>query len=467
MQTITIQPDRSRTRRLTAFGAAVAVSVLLAGCVAASSSASPSGPAQASPFASAGESLSVSPVESPSSTASATPDHAASPAVDATTTLGPHSTQTAAPASKWTGLKWTAAGKAFLQTPVPPNQDSSLDVSIFGWSGGYVGFRSVVPMTDAGTPVVVSTTSADGLYWTAARSVDATGLVIFGGVAQVVEGPGGLLAVGRPQAMACGGPPRVDALWTSTDGVAWTRVPFAANFGSNTIYTVDAGSTGYIATGASGDGTTQFVWLSQDGRTWHVANLSKATFGEALVQGATNFASGYVIVGALPGDEGCGGVSSLTPSLWWSLDGAKWTQGKLTGAVPSTESWMTVKRINDHCLMAIATEWNESTQVSTEKVWVSADGQTWTLVTSPSPLLNSDVLSINNRGVAVLTPTDNKGPATIAGVGNDLAVGPLVQSGDTPIYSDTSSWWQFALGPNGLVAYSDDGTDLRVGTATV
>jgi hypothetical protein len=472
MKTITIQPDRSRSRRLATFGAALTVSALLAGCVAAGSSASPIGTGQAGPFASAGESFpaSASPVESPSTTDSATPADLASPAAAETTTIGPHATSTAAPAGKWTGLKWTSAGKAFPQTPTPPNQDWSLSVSIFGWSGGYVGFRSLVPMTDAEGSVVVATSAADGLHWAAGRSVDTSGLVLFGGVAQVVEGPAGLLAVGRPQAMACGGPARVDALWTSTDGVVWARVPFAGNFGSATIYTVDAGSTGYIATGASPDGATQFVWLSHDGWSWHEANPSKSTFGKALVQGATNFAGGYVIAGAVPGDEGCGGYQTLTPSLWWSVDGAQWIQSKLTGAAPAAESWMTVTRINDHCLMAVATESSPSpqvTSVSVQKVWVTTDGQTWSLVMSPSPLLGSTVLTNGQRGVVVLTPTDNKGPATIASVGNDLAVSPVSQSGDGPTYSDTSPWWRFAMGPGGVVAFSDDGTDLRVGAATV
>jgi hypothetical protein len=306
--------------------------------------------------------------------------------------------------------------------------------------------------------------------------MDATGLAIFGAVAEVVEGPAGLLAVGRPQAAACGGPPRVDALWTSTDGVAWTRVQFSGNFGSATVYTIDAGSTGYVATGASPDGTTQFVWLSQDGRSWHPANLPKSTFGQALVQGATDFAGGYVIAGAVPGDEGCGGYQTLTPSVWWSTDGTSWTRGTLTGAAPATESWMTVTRINDRCLMAIATEWNAAnattevsnamTQAVTLHVWVSGDGKTWTSVPLPSPLLGSAVLSIRQRGIVVEWPTDNVGTATIANVGDDLAVTTIAQSGAAPIYGESSPWWRFALGPSGVVAYSDDGTDLRVGAAT-
>lgn len=470
MKTITMQSDRPRTRWLMAVGATVAVSVLLAGCVTAGSSTSPGGAATGSPFASASEALlaSVSPDASSAPSSSATPDEAASPATAAT--IGPKATPTAAPASRWTSLTWTAAGKAFPQTPTPPNQDSNLDVSIFGWSRGYVGFRSVVPMNDAEAAVVVSTSSTDGLHWTAGRSLDTTGIVYFGGVTQVVEGPAGLLAVGRPGAAACGGPSRVDALWTSTDGVAWTRVAFTTAFGSATVYTVDAGSTGYIATGASQDGATQQVWISGDGRSWHQVDLAKSPFGKALVQGATNFAGGYVIVGAIPGDEGCGGPQTLTPSLWWSADGAKWAQAKLVGAAPAADSWMTVTRVNDHCLMAIASESSASPQVTTQAiltVWVSTDGRTWSLVASASPLLGSMVLSNGPQGLALLTPADNKGTATIASLDNYLAVRPVAQSGDGPTYSESSPWWRFAMGPNGLVAFSDDGTDLRVGTAAI
>ena len=222
------------------------------------------------------------------------------------------------------------------------HQDGDIRVSVFGWSRGYVGFRTAYDLSDTlqATVAVVSTYSADGLHWTVGRPMDVEGLPDPSegvAVTQVLEGPSGLLAVGEAfPPLICGGPPTVYALWTSTDGLTWTRVQPPADFASASVYTVDAGSTGYIASGTLKDGVTQAVWLSGDGRSWRQVPLTKATFGKFVVDGATDFAAGYVVSGTVVGDQGCGGGADLfTPSLWWSADGTSWTRSKLTGAAPA------------------------------------------------------------------------------------------------------------------------------------
>lgn len=469
MKTVETHRDPSWTRRLKGLASAIAASALLAGCVGAASSPSPTAPTVGM-TAAASESplLTANPAEtaSPATTATAIPATTASPTPGATAALASHPSTGVAPAAKWTALKWTSAGTAFPQTPTAPNQDSDVEVSVFGWSRGYVGFRAVIDMSsDVAGAVVVSTSSTDGLHWTAGRSLDITGLANFGRVGQMVEGPGGLLAVGRPQPMACGGPSTVDGLWTSTDGVAWTRVMLSGDLASAVLYTVDAGSTGYIATGALTGGAPA-LWISQDGRSWHRLNLSTSTFGGAVVDGATDFAAGFVISGAVRGDGTCGGYQTLTPSLWWSKDGTSWTRARLAGIAPASDAWVTVARINDHCLMAVANEWNASSQVTNQRMWVTSDGQTWTVVSAPSPLLGWGVMSSWQRGIVVASPADNQGPSTIVTVGDDLAVTPVAQTGAVPTASDDPSGWIWALGPNGMVSLSYDGVELRVGAAT-
>jgi len=65
---------------------------------------------------------------------------------------------------------------------------------------------------------IVSTSSADGLHWTAGRPMDVRGLTDVVDITAVVEGPAGLLAVGYHPPTTCGGPSTVEALWTSPDG---------------------------------------------------------------------------------------------------------------------------------------------------------------------------------------------------------------------------------------------------------
>jgi hypothetical protein len=330
-----------------------------------------------------------------------------------------------------------------------------------------VGFRTAFDQSsgaEAATFSMVATSSSDGLHWTVGWPMDVESLKDVVDITQVVEGPSGLLAVGHYGRMACGGPATVDALWTSTDGLKWSRVQPPADFTSASVYTVDGGSIGYIASGTLKDGVTQAVWLSADGRSWRQVPLPKTTFGKVVVDGATDFAAGYVVAGAVLGDEGCGGARLLTPSLWWSANGTGWTRAVLTGATPASDATMAVSRISDHALMAIATEWNATTQLSSQLVWVTTDGKTWRLVKSPSNLLSAGVLTDGQRGLVVLAPADNSGPPTIATVANDLTVTTLSQAGDGPVASASSvGWVQAAFGPTGVAFLSSDALNLWLG----
>lgn len=415
----------------------------------------------------------------PSPTATATPSPSPSASTQASASPTPQSTPAplssigTAPAGTWSGIQWIAAGAVFPQTPVPSTTTGDWQVSLFGWSQGYVGFRTAFDdssLTQAPTVDMVSTASADGLHWTAGRPIDIEGLTDVVDITAVLEGPSGLLAVGYHPPTTCGGPSTVEALWTSPDGLTWTRVQSPAFFTSASVYTVDAGSTGYIASGTLKDGVTQAVWLSADGRSWRQVALTKATFGNFVVDGATDFAAGYVISGTVASNGGCGGEASVfTPSLWWSANGTSWTRSKLTGAGPASDAWVTVNRISDHALMAIASRWDDTSQTYDQLVWVTSDGRTWNVVKSPSTMLSTNILTNGQRGLLVLAPSDDNGPPTIATVGDDLTVTTLNQTGGGPVGSSTNwaSWMPFAaFGPTGVVILSSDGLNLWLGVPT-
>jgi len=215
---------------------------------------------------------------------------------------------------------------------------------------------------------------------------------------------------------------------------------------------------------------TQAVWLSADGRSWRQVALTKATFGNFVVDGATDFAAGYVISGTVASNGGCGGEASVfTPSLWWSANGTSWTRSKLTGAGPASDAWVTVNRISDHALMAIASRWDDTSQTYDQLVWVTSDGRTWNVVKSPSTMLSTNILTNGQRGLLVLAPSDDNGPPTIATVGDDLTVTTLNQTGGGPVGSSTNwaSWMPFAaFGPTGVVILSSDGLNLWLGVPT-
>jgi len=180
----------------------------------------------------------------------------------------------ATPTGEWTGIRWISAGPVFPQTPTAGTAKGSFaTVSVYGWSRGYVGFRTAIDQIPSTSLTMVSTFSADGLHWTTGRPMDVAGLESWVDITQVVEGPSGLLAVGRYPGAACGGPSTIDALWTSTDGLTWSLVRPSADFASARVFWVDFGfdrSLGVVVGDSSstspssrgGTGFSQFFGLN-------------------------------------------------------------------------------------------------------------------------------------------------------------------------------------------------------------
>jgi hypothetical protein len=300
--------------------------------------------------------------------------------------------------------------------------------------------------------------SSDGLRWSTARTLDVKGLDGGIEIAGLVQGPAGLLMIGRPFGDTCGGPPIVSALWSSTDGTAWRRVSWPKAFGSNRVQTLDAGSAGYIATGLLTDGQTPGIWLSNDGVTWRSAPLPRISSGRLVVNGATSFAGGFVVAGAVLGPEGCGGATSLHPSVWWSMDGARWTREALAGAASSSDASMTIRRLSDRSLVAV-----ETYGAAGERAWRSADGRTWAPTGSPPTVIEYGLEIDGRHAAALVAPESGSGPPAILGFDDALTVTTLTQTGDGPVASPDELGWTFAVGPTGILVASYDGGTLWLG----
>jgi hypothetical protein len=91
----------------------------------------------------------------------------------------------------------------------------------------------------------------------------------------VVAAGAGLVAVGSEQ---CGSAPAVAAAWTSTDGLAWSRVPLPEiRPGKRDRYRPDSrlsavtvGGPGIVAVGAAPGGHSAMTWVSDDGLHWEL-----------------------------------------------------------------------------------------------------------------------------------------------------------------------------------------------------
>ena len=358
--------------------------------------------------------------------------------------------------STWTALEWTDERDALPRLVAAPSE--SFTLRVVGWSGGYVVFaadggRDADPSR---APILVSSSSADGVHWSKPVGADVDGPARIA-IEDVVEGPAGLLAIGRFEPDTCGGPPIVAGLWHSTDGATWTRVALPRDMLDGHVETIAAGSAGYVATGQRKGGTAG-IWLSDDAETWRAAALPKPPSGTLVVDGATSFAGGFVVDGAVVGPEGCGGASAVHPALWWSADGAAWDERRLDGASTAADAPLTVRRLTDRLVVAF------QTLPDGLRAWLTTDGRRWTRVAAPAEEAVFGPISDGRRAIVVATPVDDEGPLTFKVVRDDLEVVALTQTGPAPEVGPDVEPWQVAVGPTGVVAVSLDGTELRFGS---
>ena len=174
-----------------------------------------------------------------------------------------------APEGRWTQVQWIDAGHGLPALTTAPSE--AFQLSLYGWTNGYVAFGSDGG-ANSGTnrkPTLTSTSSADGVTWTTPLPIDLGGAPDEVTIEQVVEGPAGLVAVGRYPADTCGGPPVVAGLWHSADGEAWSPLAMTKDMTRGHVETVDGGAAGYIATGKQRDGKSPGLWLTTDAASWH------------------------------------------------------------------------------------------------------------------------------------------------------------------------------------------------------
>jgi hypothetical protein len=362
-----------------------------------------------------------------------------------------------APEGRWTAIRWIDAGRTFPQMANVGSEMFSLN--LYGWSRGFTAFGSDGGQGADSTrpPTLLSTSSPDGLQWSTPKSIDVSSSRDQITIAQVVEGPAGLVAVGRFPADTCGGPPAIAGLWHSADGKTWQAVALPKDMVRGHVETLDGGSAGYIATGKQTDQKTAGIWVSQHATSWRAAALPKPASGTLVVNGATSFAGGFVVAGAVLGPDGCGGASSIHPAVWWSADGASWTRESLAGASTTAGASLSIHRLNDDMVVAV------SQAGDTPDAWVSTDGRTWRTVPTPTIEALYGTVSDNRRSIVVAGPGEDQGQLTFKTVGDQLDVAVLPQTGGGPVQTADSVPTIEAVGPTGLVVVSVDGSHLWLG----
>jgi len=196
-------------------------------------------------------------------------------------------------------------------------------------------------------------TSVDGLAWSRVAHDEA----VFGGVEtqdmlDVTVGGPGLVAVGRDGAggawdnpiLARGG--QHPAVWTSADGLIWSRVPHDENaFGgpSSTMLGVTTGGPGLVAVGREVFGPAA-VWTSVDGLSWSRVTHDNEAEMSGIMGDVTVGGPGLVAVGS-------GGTEA---AVWTSPDGLTWSLAANGEPEPGTfHAWMWAVTATNGGLVAV------------------------------------------------------------------------------------------------------------------
>jgi hypothetical protein len=356
----------------------------------------------------------------------------------------------AAPTGATDAVVWTSLF-GFTWTRVPHDGVTFGGVGgqqMFGVTVGGPGLVAVGrdgPVVDGEGDAAVWT-SSDGFTWSRVPHDED----VFGGegeqrmVSVTVGGPG-LVAIGFDRG-AQGGEGDA-AVWTSSDGFTWSRVPHdEVVFGGESqpqMLSLTAGGPGLVAVGTDGypyvlnfgqlDGSFDepadelavdaAVWTSTDGFTWSRVPHDEAIFGGEGEQRMVSVAvggPGVVAVGSVTGDLGRG-WHTFDAAVWTSADGINWSRVQhdvavfaASGDLGDAEEQMLSVAASGPGLVAVGFDsaygcgWDSA-------VWTSTDGFTWSRVPD---VRNCDADGPYDRMLSVTV-----GPTGLVAVGEEHSPG--------------------------------------------
>ena len=247
--------------------------------------------------------------------------------------------------------------------------------------------------------------SVDGVTWTRVPHDEA----VFGGEgvqvmnSVVASGPG-LVAVGFD---ASGSDPMdaAAAVWTSVDGMTWTRVPHdEAVFGGEGVQVMNSvvtGGPGLVAVGTDGssDGFHGAAWFSVDGITWTRVPHDETVFGGEGDQAISSVAvggPGLVAVGSVVESVSWGWGDDVDAAVWTSVDGMNWTrvphdETVFGGVVDYKHQSMASVTLGGPSLVAVGSERTIGGDYEYDAaIWTSVDGVTWTRMPDDKAVFGGD-----------------------------------------------------------------------------
>jgi hypothetical protein len=204
------------------------------------------------------------------------------------------------------------------------------------------------------------------------------------------------------------GNPAADAVaWTSVDGVTWSLVPHDEEVfggpGEQRMVSVTAGGPGLVAVGSERRFDRQgnaAVWTSVDGLTWSRVRHDEAVFGgpgEQRIDGVTVGGPGLVAVGSatrqMPADDNVPAddrdFDIYEAAVWTSVDGLTWSRVPDADVVAVSddepEAMLSVTAGGPGLVAVGGDSKDNQCGFRYEAVWTSPDGLTWSQLPDRSP----------------------------------------------------------------------------------
>jgi hypothetical protein len=281
------------------------------------------------------------------------------------------------------------------------------------------GPRGVVIIGSPGGdhPQAASWSSPDGLSWTAAPDAPAmhapTGdwLQMNG----LTAGADGWLAVGEENPIcSCVDAWISAAIWTSADGLHWTRQASGADLAHAAMTGVTTGGPGFVAVGHAIDETPArgsnalyvhpVAWTSADGTSWtRVPEPAAFDLPNQAEDPITIVSNGHrlVAVGTITPESGID--SSVA---WWSDDGVKWSGGvELQASHGPTGSVIVVR----NGFLALEAE-GAGASTCPGRIWTSTDGSGWSCAATSAALSDFVPRAIAASGDIEIVPGNDAAP---------------------------------------------------------
>ncbi|MGH2406987.1 MAG: WD40/YVTN/BNR-like repeat-containing protein [Candidatus Limnocylindrales bacterium] len=223
------------------------------------------------------------------------------------------------------GVAWAQVdGGTAFSDPAAPLQISAVTAWGTGWvAAGYLG-------TYAGPLRAAFWTSPDGIAW---QRVGDAGEFTDGRVNALTKLGTRLVAVGGTGTYNArtGG-----TAWTSDDGGAsWSRSPSSPDLQAGVLWGVAPGGPGLVAVGSDPDDRKAMVWTSTDGVAWTrvpdapalVNHGLKIRMQDVAKVGAELIAGGHLLFG----------TQYPSGAIWHSTDGVSWERAPDTAALGDGE----------------------------------------------------------------------------------------------------------------------------------